>query len=87
MTAQVVEQSDLPFGQGGYYAFAFWGGDFHTFSAGHVPTASTIVTRFRPSDATVVPVASTPDFIVGAGVSTCAPQAPVAVNSNPSPPR
>jgi hypothetical protein len=48
------------------------------FSAG-----KPIVTRFRPSDATVVPVASTPDFIVGAGVSTCAPQAPVAVNSNP----
>ena len=67
------EQSDLPIEQGNYYAFAFWGGDFFTFTAStNPPPGSTIVTRFRPSDGTVVPVASTPDFIVGAGVSTCA---------------
>jgi hypothetical protein len=83
VTAQVVQQSDLPVEQGNYYAFAFWGGDFYTFtSASNLAPGSTIVTRFRPSDGTVVPVASTPDSIVGAGVSTCAPQAPT-----PSPPR
>jgi hypothetical protein len=59
------------FGAG--WAFAFWGGDFYTFTA---PTrTSSIVTRYRPSDGSIVQVATTAGLvIVGAGVSTCAPQ-------------
>jgi hypothetical protein len=72
MTAQVVGQftlSGVPQGNG--WAFAFWGGDFYTFTA---PSGNTVVTRYRPSDSSVVQVASMQSIIVGAGVSTCAPQ-------------
>lgn len=57
--------------QGTGWAFAYWGGDFYMF---HAPNSQTLVTRWRPSDDTVVQVASTSLKIVGAGVSTCAPQ-------------
>jgi hypothetical protein len=57
--------------QGEGWAFAFWGGDFYMF---HAPGGSTRVTRWRPSDDSVTQVATTPLKIVGAGVSTCAPQ-------------
>jgi hypothetical protein len=71
-TAQVVAQSDLPgVVQGSGWAFGFWGGDFYTFTA---PSGHTVVNRFRPTDGSVVQVASTDQLIVGAGVSTCAPQ-------------
>ena len=72
-TGQLLSPSDLPgvtFGAG--WAFAFWGGDFYTFTA---PGGDSVVTRFRPGDGTVTLVATTPGrTIVGAGVSTCAPQ-------------
>jgi len=60
------------FGSG--WAFAFWGGDFYTFTA--PAGSSSIVTRYRPSDGSIVQVATTQGLttIVGAGVSTCAPQ-------------
>ncbi|HEX3344752.1 MAG TPA: hypothetical protein VHS09_09280 [Polyangiaceae bacterium] len=71
-TAQVTNSSPLPgLSQGTAWAFAFWGGSFYTFTA---PGSSTVVHRFDPTDGTVVQVASTDDRIVGAGVSTCAPQ-------------
>ena len=71
-TAQVTNSSPLPgLTQGSGWAFAFWGGDFYTFTA---PGGSTVVTRFNPNDGSIVQVAQTPDEIVGAGVSTCAPQ-------------
>ena len=57
--------------QGSGWAFAYWGGDFYMF---HAPGQSTRVTRWRPSDDSVTQVATTPLTIVGAGVSTCAPQ-------------
>lgn len=55
------------------YAFAFWGGDFYTFT---FPATGTLthVTRFRPSDKSEVEVTTLPAEVVGAGVSTCAPQ-------------
>lgn len=57
--------------QGSGWAFAFWGGDFYTFTA---PTSQgTIVQRYRPGDGTVVEVARYSEIIDGAGVSTCAP--------------
>jgi len=71
-TAQVTNSSALPgIAQGNAWAFAFWGGDFYTFTA---PLSTTVVTRFRPSDGSIVQVAQTDQRIVGAGVSTCAPQ-------------
>jgi hypothetical protein len=54
------------------FAFAFWGGDFYLFTAPNGGT--TTVTRYRPSDGSFTTVASLADIIVGAGVSTCAPQ-------------
>jgi hypothetical protein len=53
------------------WAFAYWGGDFYMF---HAPNDTTRVTRWRPSDDSVVQVATSSVKIVGAGVSTCAPQ-------------
>jgi len=58
---------------GGSWAFAFWGGDFYTFTAQDL-NAGSVVTRFRPSDGSIVQVGHTAESIVGAGVSTCAPQ-------------
>jgi hypothetical protein len=73
-TGQLVSMSNLPgvdISSG--WAFAFWGGDFYTFTA--PDGQDTIVQRFRPSDGSVVQVATTPGLeVVGAGVSTCAPQ-------------
>src|SRR5580698_8163339 len=67
VTAQTVLRGNA---QGMAWAFAFWGGDFYTFTA---PGGGTIVNRFSPADGTVVTVATRADFVVGAGVSTCAP--------------
>ena len=59
--------------QGSGWAFAFWGGDFYLFTA---PGAQSTITRFRPSDGsvTVLTQLAPGTIIVGAGVSTCAPQ-------------
>jgi dipeptidyl aminopeptidase/acylaminoacyl peptidase len=69
--------TDLPqVGQGGGgWAFGFWGGQFYLFTTNPSdPSLSSIVTRFDPGDGSQVDVASLPETIVGAGVSTCAPQ-------------
>jgi len=69
------ERHFLEVEQGDGWAFAFWGGDFYMF---HAPSSigNTLVTRWRPSDDSVQTIASAPTgtVIVGAGVSTCAPQ-------------
>jgi hypothetical protein len=71
-TAHVMPEAMLPgVGQGSGWAFAFWGGDFYLFTA---PSGTTVVTRYRPADGSIVPVARIDQEIVGAGVSTCAPQ-------------
>ena len=57
--------------QGTGWAFAFWSGDFYMF---HAPAERTGVTRWRPSDDSVTEIARSNLKIVGAGVSTCAPQ-------------
>jgi hypothetical protein len=70
-SAKITNQSTLAgVTQGHGWAFAFWGGDFYTFTA---PQDGTVVTRFRPTDKTIVTVAQRSDVVVGAGVSTCAP--------------
>ncbi len=71
-TARVIGENRLPtVTQGSAWAFAFWGGDFYLFTA---PGAGSRVTRYRPADNTVVDLTNLPTRIVGAGVSTCAPQ-------------
>jgi hypothetical protein len=71
-TGQVVgERRFDAVDQGEGWAFAFWGGDFYMF---HAPGGSTRVTRWRPTDDSVTEIARTQLKIVGAGVSTCAPQ-------------
>jgi hypothetical protein len=75
LTAQVIASSPLPgVAQGNGWAFGFWGGDFYTFTSPN--GGNTNVTRFRPSDNSITVVAQTAPnvLIVGAGVSTCAPQ-------------
>jgi len=73
-TGKIVAQTDLPsVTLGVAWAFAFWGGDFYLFTtpATHIGSA---VTRFRPADGSVSVLTRAPFVIVGAGVSTCAPQ-------------
>jgi hypothetical protein len=52
---------------GNSFAFAYWGGDFYLFTDG-------TVTEFTPSTGATSVVATMSDMIVGAGVSTCAPE-------------
>ena len=72
-TGRVIGETRLTnVDQGNGWAFAFWGGDFYTFTA---PTSGgSEVTRYRPSDNSITKITSLPEVIVGAGVSTCAPQ-------------
>jgi hypothetical protein len=54
------------------YAFAFWGGQFWVFTSS---TNQTIVTNFDPATRTETPTTMWTNIeVVGAGVSTCAPQ-------------
>jgi hypothetical protein len=71
-TGQIVAQTNLSFGQrNDAFAFAFWGGDFWIFTSSG---GETDVNRFRPVDGTTTLPTTHPSVIVGAGVSTCAPQ-------------
>ena len=55
------------------WAFAYWGGDFYFFTS--TDGTSTIVSRYHPGGPTALPtVATIGTAVVGAGVSTCAPQ-------------
>ena len=56
------------------WAFAFWGSDFYLFTTDPAGTGGSIITRFDPSDGSQTTVATLSELIVGAGVSTCAPQ-------------
>jgi hypothetical protein len=53
------------------YAFAFWGGSFWVFTS---PGGPSQVTQFNPADMSETPMTTMSGTIVGAGVSTCAPQ-------------
>jgi hypothetical protein len=73
-TARIFGQAVLPMADpGNGWAFAFWGGNFYVFTDPSNNDKSA-VTRFDPSDGSVVEVAQLNETIVGAGVSTCAPQ-------------
>lgn len=68
----VLAQTNLPVGDvNDAFAFAFWGGDFWIFTGTGGPSD---VNRFRPTDGTTTTPTAHPSTIVGAGVSTCAPQ-------------
>jgi len=70
-TAEILEETPLPVGgASSALAFAYWGGDFYIFTS---PGGPTTVTRYRPSDGTVVEIATLNETVVGAGVSTCNP--------------
>jgi hypothetical protein len=56
------------------YAFAFWGGSFWVFTSPGGPGAPSTVTQFTPTTGAEANVALMPQTIVGAGVSTCAPE-------------
>ncbi|MGO8993108.1 MAG: hypothetical protein ACLQVI_07255 [Polyangiaceae bacterium] len=75
--AAIISQQLLPtVTQGNGWAFGFWGGDFYLFTnPGGITGGDTtsIVQRYDPTTGTVTQVASYPQTIVGAGVSTCAP--------------
>jgi hypothetical protein len=71
-TAQIVAQDDLPtVNQGSAWAFGIWGGDFYLFTS--PDGATSIVTQYDPNTGQTTQVASYPEPITGAGVSTCAP--------------
>ncbi len=58
--------------QGNGWAFAFWGGDFYVFTSPN--DGGSTVWRYRTSDGSLTTIATLDDLIVGAGVSTCAPE-------------
>jgi hypothetical protein len=63
---------NVPSSNQGGFSFAFWGGDFYFFTSDGTQTTAT---RYRPTDQSYANVASLGGVtIVGAGVSTCAPQ-------------
>ena len=70
-TGTIVGQDYLPdVNRGTGWAFAFWGGDFWLFTT---PSAQATV-KYDPATKTSTVVAQYSSPIVGAGVSTCAPQ-------------
>lgn len=72
-TGNILSSTPLPAGNSSSsLAFAFWGGDFYTFTS--EGDGITDVARYRPSDGTVTGVTTLGATVVGAGVSTCAPQ-------------
>ncbi|AKT38487.1 hypothetical protein [Chondromyces crocatus] len=71
-TATILSSVPLSAGaSSGSLAFAFWGGDFYTFTS--IGPNATRVTRYNPADGSTSDFAEIPAVIVGAGVSTCAP--------------
>jgi hypothetical protein len=74
-TANVVGEDPLPgIVQGEGWAFGFWGGNFYTFTTPSPDESTTVVHEFNPDKMTVTTITTLDDTIVGAGVSTCAPQ-------------
>jgi hypothetical protein len=69
-TAQVLSSHTLTAGNASSFAFAFYGGDFWIFTGNGAST----ITEYNPSTQVETNVGTAPIEIVGAGVSTCAPQ-------------
>jgi hypothetical protein len=72
-TGEIVSESPLAnTPQGEAWAFAFWGGNFYVFTSADGQTSN--VTEYQPATSSVSVVATLSNAIIGAGVSTCAPQ-------------
>ncbi len=72
VTAKITAVNQLKTGSpNDAFAYAFWGGFFWIF---HGPGGSTSVVQYDPQSFTETAVTSLNETIVGAGVSTCAPQ-------------
>ena len=70
--ANVIAENNLTVGDSSdAFAYAFWGGEFWIFTS---PGTSTTVTKYDPGTMSESAVTTMPSTIVGAGVSTCAPQ-------------
>lgn len=70
-TGNLLGADNLGVDQGNGWAFAFWGGAFWVFTA---PNGNQATYKFDPFTKAVSLVAKYSSEIVGAGVSTCAPQ-------------
>jgi hypothetical protein len=71
--ANALSDTIVPVGESGSsWAFAFWGGDFYFFTS--IGSGTSVVTRLHPDDGSLSAVATLDRTIVGAGVSTCAPE-------------
>jgi len=71
-TAQVIAENTLTVGSADdAFAYAFWGGFFWIFTS---PGMMTTVTQYDPTSMSETEVTTMGSTIVGAGVSTCAPQ-------------
>jgi hypothetical protein len=71
VTAKIISSVQISAGGKSSFAFAFWGGDFWIFTgSGGVSN----VTDYDPIAKTETIATTAPIAIVGAGVSTCAPQ-------------
>ena len=69
--ANIIAQNNLKVGSStDAFAYAFWGGFFWIFTG----ATATTVTQYDPATFTETAVTTTTQTIVGAGVSTCAPQ-------------
>jgi len=72
-TAQILAETFVPIGGANdAFAYAFWGGDFWMFTA--PADGITTVTKYDPVAQTATAVATFQFTVVGAGVSTCAPE-------------
>ncbi len=70
-TAEIVEHTFVDIGNGqSSLAVAWWGDDFYVFTG---TGGTTAVTRYDPVAQTVAQVTTLQNHVVGAGVSTCAP--------------
>ena len=70
--AKVIADNQLTVGNpDDAFAYAFWGGEFWIFTG---PQGKTTVTEYDPIAFTETNVATLTATVVGAGVSTCAPQ-------------
>ena len=71
-TAKITASVKLPgVPRGDGWAFGFWGGTFWLFTA---PGGDARLTRYDPATGEIAEIAKLPQEIVGAGVSTCAPE-------------
>jgi hypothetical protein len=74
-TAKILGEDQLTTGNGQEaLAFAFWGGDFWIFTSPGGTSPTTTVTEYDPVAKTETFKTTLAAEIVGAGVSTCAPQ-------------